>query len=79
VAELEATGVEREEEEEGVEERERAERVEGWGGVEGTLRACPAMCRLYSAVSMRRMYGMMLSICTLPIRPAKKSSSMVAA
>ena len=37
---------------------------------------CPAICELYSAVSILRMYGIMLSIWTLPIRPAKNSSSM---
>lgn len=40
--------------------------------------ACwPDIWELYSAVSMRRMYGMMLSICTLPMRPEKNSSSMM--
>jgi len=31
----------------------------------------------YSTASSRIMYGMMLPISTLPIRPAKKSSSMI--
>lgn len=39
-------------------------------------RPCPAICELYSAVSILRMYGIMLSIWTLPISPAKKSSSI---
>lgn len=39
-------------------------------------RPCPAICELYSAVSILRMYGIMLSIWTLPIRPAKNSSSI---
>lgn len=38
---------------------------------------CPTICELYSAVSIRRMCGIMLSICTLPVRPEKNSSSII--
>lgn len=40
-------------------------------------RLAPVIWPLYSAVSILRMYGMMLSIETLPMRPVKNSSSVM--
>ena len=45
---------------------------------DGMLVMTPTTCVLYSADSIRKIYGIIESIWTLPINPAKNNSSMTA-
>ncbi|KAG8548569.1 hypothetical protein GDO81_024932 [Engystomops pustulosus] len=58
-------------------ERERCKVLDPCASASSGYTLVPVICPLYSAVSIFRMYGMMLSMGTLPMRPVKKSSSVM--